>query len=52
MLRQMLLALALRDEQVGGAEAAALADRALELAQANPALDPPAALQAAKEADG
>jgi hypothetical protein len=48
----MLLALALRDEATGGAEAAALADRALELARANPALDPPAALEAAKEGAG
>jgi hypothetical protein len=47
-LRQMLLALALRDETVGGAEAAALADRALELAQADRTLGPPAALEAAK----
>jgi hypothetical protein len=48
MLRQVLLALALRDDSLGGAEAAMLADRALELAQANRALDPPAALAAAK----
>jgi hypothetical protein len=51
VLRQMLLALALRDEAIGGAEAAALADRALELARSNPALDPPAALEAAKESE-
>jgi hypothetical protein len=48
LLRQVFLALALRDESVGGAEAAELADKALELAQANKALDPPAALEAAK----
>jgi hypothetical protein len=48
VLRQVLLALALRDESIGGAEAAALADRALELTETNSALDPPAALQAAK----
>jgi hypothetical protein len=48
LMRQVLLALALRDESVGGAEAAELADRALELARANKALDPPAALEAAK----
>jgi hypothetical protein len=49
LLRQVLLALALRDEEVGGAEAADLADRALELIRAAPAaLDPPAALEAAK----
>jgi hypothetical protein len=48
LLRQVLLALALRDDSIGGAEAALLADRALELAQSNRALDPPAALEAAK----
>ena len=47
LMRQMLLALALRDEDVGGAEAAELADRALGLVQTK-ALDPPAALEAAK----
>jgi hypothetical protein len=48
LLRQVLLALALRDDTLGGAEAAEVADRALELAKGNPALDPPAALEAAK----
>ncbi len=48
MLRQVLLALALRDEEVSGADAAELADRALELTRGNAALDPPAALEAAK----
>jgi hypothetical protein len=48
MLRQVLLALALRDENVSGAEAAELADRALELTRGDAALDPPAALEAAK----
>jgi hypothetical protein len=48
ILRQVLLALALRDESLGGAEAALLADRALELSLADQALDPPAALEAAK----
>lgn len=52
VLRQVLLALALRDDSIGGAEAALLADRALELAQADRALDPPAALEAAKAAEG
>ena len=47
-LRQVLLALALRDDTLTGAEAAEIADRALELARGNPALDPPAALEAAK----
>jgi hypothetical protein len=51
LLREVLLALALRDESVGGAEAAELADRALELAAGNRALDPPAALEAAKRGD-
>ena len=49
---QVLLALALRDESLGGAEAADLADRALELARENRALDPPAALEAAKQSGG
>jgi hypothetical protein len=52
LLRQILLALALRDDTVGGAEAAELADRALELVRGNAALDPPAALEAAKAAPG
>lgn len=47
-LRQVLLALALRDESIGGAEAAELADRALELVRQGGGLDPPAALEAAK----
>jgi len=49
LMRQVLLALALRDDSVGGAEAADLADRALQLTQGNSALDPPAALEAAKQ---
>jgi hypothetical protein len=48
VLRQVLLALALRDETTTGAEAAELADRALVLAQADHSLDPPAALEAAR----
>jgi hypothetical protein len=48
LLRQVLLALALRDETVSGAAAVDLADRALELARGDRALDPPAALEAAK----
>jgi hypothetical protein len=48
LLRQVLLALALRDDNVSGAEAAELADRALQLTRGNAALDPPAALEAAK----
>ncbi len=50
LMREVLLALALRDESIGGADAADLADRALELARERPALDPPAALEAAKQA--
>jgi hypothetical protein len=48
LMRQVLLALALRDESLSGAEAAELADRALELARGDRALDPPAALEAAR----
>jgi len=48
LLRQVLLALALRDENIGGAQAAELADRALELTRGDAALDPPAALEAAR----
>jgi hypothetical protein len=51
LMRQVLLALALRDESVSGAEAAELADRALELVSGNKALDPPAALEAAKQSE-
>jgi len=49
LLRQVLLALALRDDSVGGAEAADLADRALELVLRTGGMDPPAALEAAKQ---
>ncbi len=49
-VREVLLALALRDETVNGAEAVDLADRALPLASGEGALDPPAALEAAKRA--
>ncbi len=48
LLRQVILALALRDETVGGAQAAELADRAVSLAVER-SLDAPAALEAAKE---
>ncbi|HTU85967.1 MAG TPA: hypothetical protein VMF57_10365 [Solirubrobacteraceae bacterium] len=51
-LRQVLVALALRDESLGGAEAAELADRALELLRQGGAMDPPAALEAAKQDRG
>jgi hypothetical protein len=49
LMRQLLLALALRDDTIGGAQAVELADRALELARGDGALDPPAALEAAKQ---
>ncbi len=52
LLRQVLLTLALRDTEVGGAEAAELADRALELSRSDRTLDPPAALEAAKKGGG
>lgn len=52
LLHQVLLALALRDETLGGAEAAELADRALELSRGDAALDPRAALEAAKQGSG
>jgi hypothetical protein len=50
MLRQILLTMALRDDTLGGAEAAELADRALLAAQADSTLDPARALEAAKGA--
>ena len=49
LLRQVLLALALQDDNVSGAEAPELAERALSLARER-SLDPPAALEAAKGA--
>ena len=49
LLREVLLALALRDESIGGAEAAEVADRALELVRRGGGMDPPAALEAAKQ---
>jgi hypothetical protein len=52
LFRQLLLALALRDESLGGAEAADLADRALALTQGDRTLDPPAALEAARRGRG
>lgn len=51
LMRQVLLALALADENVSGAEAPELAERALSLARER-ALDPPAAIEAAKEGSG
>ena len=50
LLRQVLLALALREESLTGEQAVDLADRALALMQADSTLDPAAALQVAKQA--
>ncbi len=52
LMRQVLLALALRDDSVSGAEAPELADRALELTRGDSALDPSAAIEAAKRDSG
>ncbi|MFL5824432.1 MAG: hypothetical protein ACJ764_13445 [Solirubrobacteraceae bacterium] len=52
LLRQALLALALRDDSVDAVDAVDLADRALGLLQADNTLDPAAALQAAKTSGG
>lgn len=52
LLRQVLLALALQDEDLTGVQAAEVADRALELVQSGAAADPPAALEAAKRGGG
>lgn len=49
LLRGVLLAIALRDHETTGAQAAELADRALELARGDRALDPVAAIEAAKQ---
>jgi hypothetical protein len=51
LMRQVLLALALREESLSGAEAAELADRALMLAAGDASLDAPAALEAAKQTE-
>jgi hypothetical protein len=50
LLRDVLLALALRDETLSGAQAVEVAERALPLATGERALDPPTALEAAKRA--
>ena len=49
LMRQVFLSLALQDSEVAGADAPELADRALELSRSNRELDPPAALEAAKQ---
>jgi len=48
LLHQALLALALGDDALDGAQAVEVADRALALVRGGQALDPPAALEAAK----
>ena len=50
VLRDVLLALALRDETLSGAQAVEVAERALPLASGEEPLDPRAALEAAKRA--
>ena len=52
LLRQALLALALRDDSVSAADAVDLADRALALVQADSTLDPAKAIEAAKAGGG
>ena len=52
LLHQALLALALGDESLNGAQAAEVAERALVLVRSDRALDPPAALEAAKREAG
>lgn len=49
LTHQVVLALALQNVDTGGAEAAELADRAVELMRGQPGMDPRAALEAAKE---
>jgi hypothetical protein len=44
----VILGLALQNEEIGGAQAVELTDRALALTAATPTLDPPAALAAAR----
>lgn len=48
LLRQVLLALALSDDSIDGAQAVEVSDRAVELMRTNASLAPPAALQQAK----
>jgi hypothetical protein len=51
LLNQVVLALALGDPDTTAHEAIELADKAVELAKANPELGPPAALEAARKAE-
>lgn len=48
LLRQTLLALALADDSIDGAQAVDVADRAVELMRGDASLAPPAALERAK----
>jgi hypothetical protein len=52
LLHEALLALALGDESLGGAQAAEVAGRALELLRRDPSLGAPRALEAAKAQTG
>ena len=52
LMRQVLLALALQDDSLSGAQAAEVADRALALMQGRAELDAPAAIEAAKGGGG
>ena len=49
LMHQVVLALALQDPDTYAEQAVELADRAVALSRTNPALDPPAALLAAKQ---
>jgi hypothetical protein len=48
-LRQVYLALALGDDDIGGAEAAEVADRAMAISSSTPGIDPALALEQAKQ---
>ncbi len=52
LMREVLLALALREPELSGAQAAELADRALALVRARPGLELPAALEQARRGRG
>jgi hypothetical protein len=49
LLHQVILALALADDSIEGAQAVEVADRAVELVRADASLAPPAALEKAKQ---
>ncbi len=52
LMRQVLIALALQDDELSGVQAVEVADRALELIEVGEQTDPPAALDAAKNRGG